>query len=129
MFAFWVGAYGRFGCIRNTEDCNQDATSLNYFRSIRCGYTQLGYMTSVDRVMKGSRIVEGVVGAGVPQNIGHFRVPSSVCFKARLITKPLICNCFYFIVYSHAIKLIITRKVLREASFKSKGFRNSEKSY
>ena len=54
-----MGAYGRFGCIRNTEDCNQDATSLNYFRSIRCGY-----MKSVDRVVKGSRIVEGVVSAG-----------------------------------------------------------------
>ena len=46
--------------------------------------------------------------------IAHFRVPPSLCFKARLSAKPLIRKWVFILMQ---IKLIYTKKVLHLASF------------
>ena len=46
--------------------------------------------------------------------IGHFRVPSGLCFKTRVGAQPLIWKSFFILMQ---IKLIFTRKVKYLASF------------
>ena len=46
--------------------------------------------------------------------IGHFRVPSGLCFKRRVGVQPLIWKSFFILMQ---IKLIFTKKVVHLASF------------
>ena len=46
--------------------------------------------------------------------IGHFRVPSGLCFKTRVGAQPFIWKSFFILMQ---IKLIFTRKVVHLASF------------
>ena len=54
-----------------------------------------------------------------PFLIGHFRVPSGLCFKTRLGAQPLIWKWFFILMQ---IKLIFTRKVVHLASVWKWGF-------
>jgi len=57
--------------------------------------------------------------------IGHFRVASSLCFKARLSVKPVIWK-WLFSSGPMQMKYIFTRKALHLAWFKSESFWNYE---
>ena len=48
------------------------------------------------------------------RSMGHFRVPSGLCFKTRVGVKPLIWKSFFILMQ---IKLVFTRKVVHQASF------------
>ena len=51
--------------------------------------------------------------------MGHFRVPSGLCFKTRVGAQPLIWKSFFILTQ---IKLIFTRKVVHLDSFWKWGF-------
>ena len=51
--------------------------------------------------------------------MGHFRVPSGLCFKTRVGAQPLIWKSFFILMQ---IKLIFTRKVVHLDSFWKWGF-------